>query len=260
LELETVWVLPPEDFKTIFFFAKTLLLEANIIPAVSKIKQNTFTIYMLYFFYKGMSKKILIPASLILLAGLAGGGYYFFQIRTQNLTPQAIDLPTPTPTEEIKEIVFKVYEDEAGFTFSYPESLIVTEKDLDESDVYSSLELTSFDYPDEKIIVKIADTTQKSTDKWLKAEIDETQISTSEAKLASLAGVKVNYPQSLVFLALDSSISFFVQSPKSNVFWTNSFEKILETFTLELAPKNTTTTGSSTSGSEIIDEGEEIVQ
>jgi hypothetical protein len=209
-----------------------------------------------------MSKIKLIIVVLIALVLAAGGGYYYFKIRPQPIVSQLNDTPTPTPTSTVNEIIYKIYEDEAGFSFSYPENVTVSQKDLEDESIYSSLELTNPEYPEEKLIIKVSDTTQKTVDKWLKTIFKEEQIGSSEAKLATLNGIKVNYPKSLVFIAIDSNISFFVQSPKSNVFWTNTFEKILDSFVLDIAPKTTTSTSgiSSSSTSDIIDEGEEIVQ
>lgn len=209
-----------------------------------------------------MSKYILIAACVLLFIGAAAGGYYYFQVLPRR-QPTVSQTPSPTPTMAEKETVFQTYEDEAGFTFSYPKGMTVSQRDLNDSTVYSSLELTSSDYPDEKIVIKISDTTEKSADKWLKTMFKEEQSSSSPATLASLQGIKVNYSQSLVFIGLDSNIAFFVQAPKSNVFWTSTFEKILETFTLDLAQNNSSNAsgaGSSTSTSDIIDEGEEIVE
>ncbi|MFZ5365918.1 MAG: hypothetical protein ACOZBZ_01355 [Patescibacteria group bacterium] len=201
-----------------------------------------------------MSKKKIFLAVGALILVILGASLSFFHLRqTKTLVKPLPETNQVSAPAEIKTGELLLYEDEAGFSFQYPATLGIVEKDVNDPSVYSSLELSSKEKPGEKLVLKITDTTFSNIDKWLK---DYPQggklITTSEVSLSGMKGrlLKYDSPSRNLILVLDSGILYFLESPAEKGFWEQAFSIVSQSFQL---------TGEKTTSS-VIDEGEEIIE
>lgn len=149
------------------------------------------------------------------------------------------------------------YEDEAGFSFQYPGALGIVEKDIGDTSVYSSLELSSKNYPGEKMIIKITDTDILNIEKYLEKNPQTGNLlASSEITLGGMKGKSFQHanPAQKLILVIDSGILYYLEAPFDNGFWEKALETISSSF--RLTEEKTTT---STSGASVIEEEEEVI-
>lgn len=204
-----------------------------------------------------MSKKVVILVVFLVLVLFLGGSFVFIKNnRLGSLANPTSEAGLPV-TEKAGNLI---YEDEAGFSFQYPNTLGVVETDVNDPSVYSSLELSSKKFPGEKIIVKIMDTSVSTVDQWLKKNPQTGVVgNSSPITLAGINGQQLNFnnPAKNVILVIDSGILYELEAPSGNSFWDESFKTITSTFAFT---SDKTTTSGSNGGSSVIDEGEETVE
>lgn len=148
-----------------------------------------------------------------------------------------------------------LYEDEAGFSFQYPQTLGIVEKDVSDPNTYSSLELLSKSHPEEKMIVKITDTDFSTIEAWLKNYPQEGKlVSEKEISLSGMKGESFKYDTKNLILVIDSGILYYLEAPNLD-FWNEAFDTISSTF--KLTEEQTSSGGA---GSSIIEEEEEIIE
>lgn len=157
-----------------------------------------------------------------------------------------------------------LYKDEAGFSFKYPPALGVVEQATDDSTTYSSLELSSKDYPNERLLIKITDTSFKSIDDWLtKNPQGRKIINFSGISLGGMQGKSFKYDDTKknLVLAADSGILYFLESPADGGFWDLAFQTVVSSFQLtQGGVPSPAAVGASNSSGAVIDEGEEIIE
>lgn len=140
---------------------------------------------------------------------------------------------TPTPTKVEEEKLVK-YEDEAGFSFEYPERLVI--KDLTGEEEYSVLEISSLEH-EGKTVIKVVDTKYSSVDDWLKKAKETTEVGGSrEIELGGMPGRQIQFenPRRLMTIAIDEGVMFFVESPlePDGLFWNKVHNSIGSSFVL----------------------------
>ena len=132
---------------------------------------------------------------------------------------------------EVEQVTTETYRDEAGFRFDHPASLIVNEVELDDADVYSSIELEG--EFDEKISIRIADTKTENLEEW-QTEFEEKNvvIEIDEIFLADIDGLQVVYgaPKKLLTVAVDGGVLYTISSPADEGYWDKIHEQILNSF------------------------------
>lgn len=151
-----------------------------------------------------------------------------------------------------------LYEDEAGFSFNYPSKLGIIEKDANDEKTYSSLELVSKDFQDEKFVIKIVDSTFADPDKWLvKNPHEGNLISTKESEISGMKGKFYQFenPSRNLIAVLDSKILYTFESPGGD-FWNKAFETVTSSFILTEEQNSSQASG----GSSIVEEEEEIIE
>ncbi|PJE67640.1 hypothetical protein COU95_01275 [Candidatus Shapirobacteria bacterium CG10_big_fil_rev_8_21_14_0_10_40_9] len=175
-------------------------------------------------------------------------------------TQKPSSLVSPLPEEEMPaetETGKLLYEDEAGFSFQYPQTLGIVEKDVSDPNTYSSLELLSKSHPEEKMVVKIIDADFSTIEVWLKNNPQEGKlVSEKEVSLSEMKGKSFQYadPSKNLILVIDSGILYRLEAPDSD-FWRSAFETISSTF--KLTEEQTSSGGT---GSSIIEEEEEVIE
>lgn len=212
-------------------------------------QRHCFLYIKMYILFQVMNKVIIIIGVLILLVG-AGVTAYF--INQNSLPPSTSPTPTmvlekPTPTIQPKAET-KIYQNESGFKFNYPTDLTVTAGKVD-SKTYANVEFTSPTY-EGKIVVKVADTTLKTIDAWLKQnKISSGSAELTTTKLADVPASQVEKDGELWMVAIDQGVLYTISAEyeESKSYWMNAFNTIVDSFEFELL--ETTTAPAKSSGS-----------
>ncbi len=157
------------------------------------------------------------------------------------------------------------YEDEAGFSFEYPEGLAVKDITPEDDITYSELEITS-DTHAGKTLVRVQDAVKCTTIKCFMA--GDTGSEARDITLAGMPGkqIKLNKPVLLQTVAIEDRVEYLVESPLAepdSVFWNKVHNAIVYSFALDEA---TTAAGGANSqagaagGGEAIIEEEEVIE
>jgi hypothetical protein len=204
-------------------------------------------------------KKILMIGGISLI--LIGAGAVVLKVAQKPkpaITPDSIISSTPAPEEKLL-----TYNDEAGFSFEYPESLKI--EDISGNlDVYSILEITS-ETTSGTATLKVVDTKYKTIDDWLKKTPEaSTAGSAREIELAGMTGqqIQLENPRRLVTSVIDGGVLYYLESPldSNSAYWNKAHNAIVSSFNLgETKPQAGSQTGGD-SGQDIIYEEEEIVE
>ncbi len=174
-----------------------------------------------------MDRRILLKSIVIVgIMLVIGGGamYYFLPIKGEQ--------PVVSTTQKLPSQTVKTYTDGSGFTFNYPEDVVLTKQDINDSITYSNLELTSAKSPG-KISVKIQDSDVASIDQWLakntKASVSATA---KEVKLGDLSAREIQVGDAFVTAALDKGILFTIKvdPQKEKDYWVSVYNAILPSF------------------------------
>lgn len=209
-----------------------------------------------------MEKKTLI---LVLIVIVVCAGLIFF-FGGKNSSPDSL-IETSAPKIVTPSDTFIDYTDPAGFSFSYPDNLSISNSAVSEDsanvmdpDIYASLQLFSNDKSG-SLNIKIADTKLKSLDAWLKEnQIPETNVPT-EKQLGGLKAFEVKTADRLMLAAIDQAVLFTIDMPLiEQDFWMKVYDKVTKDFAFATPEPDTTQTGTSYSADEIIFEGEEVVE
>lgn len=201
-----------------------------------------------------MSKKILIICGTLILVLVILGGFFFSREGKSLLKPLPEAPDSTLPSQER----LLLYEDEAGFSFRYPQTLGIVEKDVNDSSVYSSLELSGKSHSGEKLVIKISDTSLQTVDIWLEKNPPAGQlVSSKEFTLASMKGKSLAYanPDKNLILAIDSGILYYLEAPSGNAFWDQTLNSLASSFQL-----TSQTPGTDSGDSPVIEEKEEVVE
>jgi len=191
---------------------------------------------------------VLIPATYLLFLRLQ---------RSERLVSPVSEGEIPKEEAKTAEVKNNFYEDEAGFSLSYPETLGIVEKDANDPSFYSSLEFLSKNRPGEKITLKITDTDVTSIEKYLEKNPQVGKlVSEKEILLSGMKGKSFTYrePSRNLVLVIDSGILCRIEAPDSE-FWRNALSTIVSSFKLTEG-KNPVSGGGDTS---VIEE-EEVVE
>ena len=196
---------------------------------------------------------------------VAGAGLYIFT-QPKNLKPLS-DASLETPKEVVPSKTFIDYSDPAGFSFSYPDNVSISNRasevdTVDDPDAYAGLQLFSKDKSG-SLNLRIADSKFKNIQEWIKDQGLPEGTVPVEKKLGELKAFEVRTTDRLMLGALDQGILFTVEMPLiEEMFWMEVYQKVTGEFAFA-TPENTTTqtaAGGATSGEEVIFEGEEVVE
>lgn len=190
-----------------------------------------------------MKLKIIL---ILLILGLVAAGFMIFRPAEQKSPLSEIKQKRPSST-------LLDYSDPAGFTFSYPDNLSIIKNDLEDSSIYADIQLVSKDVSGSLNLI-IADSKFKTINDWLKFN----QGTNKEVNLGNLKATEVKTSDRLLLGALDQGILFTIEIPLvEEEFWMKVYENLLFSFSF-VSPESMAATGGS--GSEVIFEGEEVVE
>jgi hypothetical protein len=209
-----------------------------------------------------MQKKKWLLLALILGLILVGGG--LFLIFNPFNKPSSLISPMGADNQE-KEVALKVWEDPAGFNFSYFEGIEIDNHEEDEEN-YAHLELTSQDYPG-SILVWVKDKTEKNLDDWVTNQEGSPQVLDSELGGQPAKKMAFLSPKKMMTVAFDQEVVIIVEVFPENEWWDKAYQQVIESFELvplekeDKAKVNAPGAWEGSGGdSGIIDEGEEIVE
>jgi hypothetical protein len=210
-----------------------------------------------------MNKKILFI--IIIVCILLIGAYFFIFLSKQNSATSAeetsdttINVPTKKP---MPSATTKTHTDEAGFTFEYPDDIVLTPKKATDAATYADIELTSPDNPG-NIEIKVTDTKLKTLDAWLKANNVSTEGATFKpVTLAELDAKQMTTSKGTVVATIDNGVLFTIMltEPKDKDYWQAVYDKIISTFAF-VATEEQTNTPSSSGAADTSGGGEEVFQ
>lgn len=152
------------------------------------------------------------------------------------------------PSETVKE-----YQDEAGFSFSYPDNLSITKNEITDDSTYSDIQISSKDVSG-SLNLKITDSKFKSLDEWLSSNKEASKDKPKEVKLGNMKAAELKTADRLLLAAVDQGILFTIEMPLiEQDFWTKVYNKVLANFSFVLP-------GASQGSDDISFEGEEVIE
>ena len=193
--------------------------------------------------------------AIIIISGLLISGIVFVILTQKTKIPASNNLIYPTKTVS-SQAQLKTYTNDSGFSFKYPESFTLSEKEVDDESTYAWVELTN---PQNKdvISIKLEDSDLKKIDDWFTASNKkDIKGEIKKVKLADLDGRQfTNKKNQLATLALDEGgVLISISGNSSSV-----HQQIVSSFIFTQSSQTTTDT-SNTSEEDIIFEGEEVVE
>lgn len=199
-----------------------------------------------------MNKK-LIAGLIILVIVIIGVMIYFSRTQPKTISPVS-DKPTvqnPAPVIDSEE-----YIDSSGFKFTYPENLKLEAKDVSTSNtLYADIIISS---PDKKgtITIQVKDTTKTFFDELNK---DKSSIETT---LDDIDAFQYQENNQLITTAYDQGAQFMItadQSQEKN-YWFAVNKQILNSFQFIEPEKPATSSQPAAGESDVIFEGEEVIE
>jgi len=190
---------------------------------------------------RSVAIKIIILC-VVITAGGIGAAFYIFK-------PQKTISPISSNPQENKTIVasekqpsktLKEYIDDSGFSFKYPDDVLVTKKEANDSTIYANLELTSNHVG--SIAIKIADSKLKSIDDWFKESKLASTTNKKEIKIGEIPGSEMQVDNKLLAVVLDQDILFTIEVNSQNQkYWFNVYDTILSSFNFASRQSNNNT-------------------
>jgi len=180
-----------------------------------------------------LSKKNLIVLGIILLVLVLVGGVFWF---IQNQETQEISSPLgpkgleSSSGQSAGTETAEKYQDEAGFSFDYSESLSVKEVANQDETTYSALEIFSTYYPEEKMTILVKDTNFKNTEEWL---LKNKQLGwvTNEAVVSQMNGKFITTPDKMMTVAIKDGIVFTIETPVAHKeYWEKQHRIVADSF------------------------------
>lgn len=205
-----------------------------------------------------MNKKILIPFFILLIAILALIMKFTIKEPIQQKNSLTNASVTITPTIKIPSDILKEYSDPSGFTFSYPEDIEIKNQETD-SAAYSSLILTS-PVATGSVNILVSDTKYKSIEAWQKNNQELTSgLEIQDAALGNLTGISFGSEDKLTQIVLDQGIEFKIEVDfeTERNYWENVYNALISSFSFV---SNATNTSNTSTDSDVIFEGEEVVE
>lgn len=192
------------------------------------------------------SIKIILITIIIII--IVGGSIVFYLLQPKK-TISPISKPQENQTIPVSleqpSRTLKVYTDDSGFSFKYPDDVQVSTKDINDTITYADLELTS-NQTKGSILIKIADTKLKSVDDWFKeSKLISAMTNKKEIKISDITGSQVQVDNKLLAAVLNQDILFTIEVDSQNQkYWLNVYGTILSSFNFVPQKTNDTATQS----------------
>lgn len=180
-------------------------------------------------------KKVWVGIIVVLVLAFSGG-IYFWQRDSNKQIPEISTNVTPTSTpEELLE-----WKDQAGFSFSYPKSLIIDIHKEDQEN-YAHIEFTHPDYSGNIIVwAKDLPAQAGTTDEWVKktlaaGTVFDTTFANMDAKKILITSPK----KKIITAVVDERIAFYVEGEfDQSDYWAKAYDTITSTFIFTVDESN----------------------
>lgn len=200
-----------------------------------------------------MSKsKILTIIFLLVIAGTATGAVLVYKpVNRISLSPTA-----KTTTQETDIKGDKVYKDESGFSFKYPEDITIKDVTPEDDSYYSVLSLKK---EGKELKISTRDTNYKTVDKWLEKEVTSPEGASvvGATSLGGLSAKQYSDGEKLWTVAIDQGVLYSIVGPKDAGYWEKLHDLIVSS--LSFSKPEQTGSGSSSDRSAVYEE-EEVVE
>lgn len=157
-----------------------------------------------------------------------------------------------TVAEKEPSKILKVYNDDSGFSFKYPEDVQINKKDTtNDSTAYANLEISSSQTKG-SISVKVLDTKFKSVDEWF---LENKLTSAKEIKIGEISGKEANINNKITAAGLDQNVLFVIEVDSQNQkYWDDVYQTILSSFTVIPQQSLSSQSSDNSSGDAILEE------
>lgn len=187
-----------------------------------------------------MSKYKKLVIGLVAISIIGGGSAFLLKQKSEDVF---VEREISIKQAEVEKAETKIYQDTAGFEFEYPGDLTITEIEMDDDQVYSSLEIK--DLMGEKINLRISDTNLVDLEAW-QSEFEKTNviIKINEVFWADIDGLQVEFgaPKQLRTVAIDSGVLYSIISPADDGYWDKVHQQIVNGFEFDESVYQETTT------------------
>ena len=196
--------------------------------------------------------------AIIVISGLLISGIVFVLLTQKPKNPASNNLLSPTKTVS-SQAQLKTYFNDSGFSFKYPESFALSEKEIDdESDFYAWIELTN---PKNKdvISIKLEDSDLGEIDDWFTASSKkDIEGEIKKIPLADLDGRQFTDKENqMTTLALDEGGVLISISGNSS----SAHQQIVSSFIFTQSAQTSSDTSNTSDGEgDVIFEGEEVIE
>lgn len=198
-----------------------------------------------------MQKKFLIVILVVGVGALIGGGIWFY--KTSQSSPKTVSFESNTPTSAPKtenQTKTLTWNDQAGFTFQYPDGLLIDKHDEDTVN-YSHIDLTTSDKVG-GILIMASDTKYKTLAEWIKADKNLNDGSSIDTTLGGKPAKKTisSDGNSTTIGTIDSGILFTVKlTASSNSRLKVIYDQITTSFTFVQPTQKPASSGTSNQSS-----------
>lgn len=209
-----------------------------------------------------MTKKkilVLFVVVVVVLVG-AGAGYIVFPYVFKPTAAPSSTKIVETPKKIIPSQTLKVYADESGFQFQYPDDISLAKSEVTDKTTYASLTLTRSNLGGKSEIM-VVDTSLRSFSDWLVSEkLASSSANIIETKLGALSAHEIKRDQIVELVAIDQGILFNIRTQYGNEaeYWQNVYDHILKTFVIAPPPAASTVGGADASSVNF--ESEEVIE
>ena len=201
----------------------------------------------------------LVVGVVLILVGV-GAGIYVLQSQGKQGT---------SPLTQIVPIIFNkllTWDDPAGFTFEYPEDLVIDKHDEDQEN-YAHVELTHREHPGRVIVwAKDLPTNKKGVPvadagEWVSSSAQFANANVLDSRLGGQPGKKILVnmsPRTLVVGTIYDDVLWYIEGDNlDDEFWSKAYETITTTFAFKPLPREGADTQSD--GGVVVDE-EEVIE
>lgn len=201
-------------------------------------------------------KNYALPILVGLLIGGILSGSYLVWVKSKRVAPSVSEAQTATPTPTPAALL--TWTDPNGFSFQYPEGLVVNKHDEDREN-YAHLEFTHANHPGNLVVwgkdqargVTDSDSWVKNEKRFIGAAVLDTELGGKPGKKVMIEGIT----RMAVIGAVYDSIVWTVEAKLEDAdFWTNTQNAIVHSFAF-VAPK----AAGSESSAETVPSGEDVV-
>lgn len=192
--------------------------------------------------------------------GAIGAGTYMLVSPAASPQSPVVDSVVITPTQAPAKLIF--WKDPAGFTFSYPDGVVIDKHDEDTTN-YAHIEMTHPSHPG-KLIVWAKDLPKGVTDaaSWVKKDATYAGAVLLDTTLGDIAAKKVLLTQpekKMVVGTVADGLLFYVEGVLSDeAYWQQAVDTVSQSFAIK--PVDQPAQGGSVGAQEVSVDEEEVLE